>query len=98
MTTKNTVTQKQIDDLLDSAEKTEVILWGKELIVSYKLKCGFTVIGKGACVDPANFDLEVGRKVARQQAENKLWELEGYRLQWRLYEWHDLSQLAKELK
>jgi hypothetical protein len=28
-----------------------------------------------------NFDLEIGRKVAREDAENQLWKLEGYLLQ-----------------
>ncbi len=78
----NKVTQEMINALLDSAEVEEHVFWGKELIVSYKLvdRGGFTVTGRGACVDPANFDLEIGRQVARQDAENKLWQLEGYLL------------------
>lgn len=40
--------------------------------------------GFSACVDPANFDAEIGEKIARSKAEStardKLWELEGYRL------------------
>jgi hypothetical protein len=82
----NTVTQEQINAILDSAEKVEAIFWGKELVVSYKLvtRGGFTIIGRGACVDPANFDLEVGRKVAKEDAADKLWQLEGYLLQLKL--------------
>lgn len=77
----NRVTQEQIDALLDSAETQEHTFWGKELVVSYRLESGFTVMGRGACVDPANFDVAIGRKVAREDAANQLWELEGYRLQ-----------------
>lgn len=49
------------------------------------LPSGFQVgYGQGACVDPANFDFELGKKYAKdrclQAAENKLWELEGYML------------------
>lgn len=77
----NTVTQERINELLDSAETQEHIFWDKELLVSYKLNSGFTVTGRAACVDPANFDLEIGRKYAREDAENQLWKLEGYRLQ-----------------
>ena len=44
------------------------------------LKNGFTVTGESACVSPENFDAEVGRKIARQKAVDKIWQLEGYLL------------------
>lgn len=81
----NRVTQEEITALLDSAETQEQTFWEKELVVSYKLPCGFTIAGRGACVDPANFDLEIGRQVARIDAENQLWQLEGYRKQLELF-------------
>ena len=77
----NRVTQAQIDELIESSETQEHTFWGKELVVSYRLPSGFTVLGRGACVDPANFDLEIGRKIARESVEHQLWQLEGYRLQ-----------------
>ena len=86
MSTNNKVTSDQIKSILDNAETQEVVFWDKEVVVSYKLYNGFTIIGRGACVDPANFDIEIGRRVAREQAENKLWELEGYLLQNKLYQ------------
>jgi hypothetical protein len=79
MLTNSRVTQQEIDALLDSAETQEHVFWDKELLVSYRLPCGFTVTGRGACIDPAIFDLEIGRKVAREDAANQLWQLEGYR-------------------
>ena len=50
------------------------------------LKNGFTVTGESACASPENFDAEVGRKIARQNAVNKIWLLEGYLLKQRLFE------------
>lgn len=44
------------------------------------LKNGFTVTGESACVSPENFDAELGRKIARENAKNKIWTLEGYLL------------------
>lgn len=44
------------------------------------LENGFTVTGESACVSPENFDTEIGRKVARQNAINKVWPLLGYEL------------------
>jgi GH24 family phage-related lysozyme (muramidase) len=81
----NKVTQEQIAALLDNAEAQEFTFFNKDHNVCYRLQNGFTIIGRGACVDPANFDIEIGRKVAREDAENKLWQLEGYLLQNRLF-------------
>jgi hypothetical protein len=44
------------------------------------LKNGFAVTGESACVSEANFDAEIGRKIARQNAVQKIWALEGYAL------------------
>ncbi|WP_186040605.1 Gp49 family protein [Burkholderia gladioli] len=50
------------------------------------LRNGFTVTGESACASPENFDAEIGRKIARQNAVAKIWRLEGYLLKQRLYE------------
>ena len=50
------------------------------------LSNGFTVTGESACASPENFDAEIGRKIARENARNKIWQLEGYLLRQRLYE------------
>lgn len=44
------------------------------------LKNGFTVTGESACASPENFDAEIGRKIARQNAVGKMWPLMGYAL------------------
>lgn len=44
------------------------------------LKNGFTVTGESACASPENFDAEIGRKIARENAVQKIWPLEGYLL------------------
>lgn len=50
------------------------------------LKNGFTVTGESACASPENFDAEIGRKIARQNAEQKIWPLMGYALKQRLHD------------
>lgn len=49
-----------------------------------QLRNGFTVIGESACTSPENFDAEIGRKIARQNAEQKIWPLMGYALKQKL--------------
>lgn len=51
------------------------------------LKNGFTVLGQSACAAPENFDAEIGRKIARMDAVDKVWPLMGYELK---------TQLAQE--
>lgn len=48
------------------------------------LRNGFTVTGESACASPENFDAEVGRKIARANAVNKVWPLMGYELKSKL--------------
>ena len=50
------------------------------------LRNGFTVTGESACASPDNFDAEIGRKVARANAINKIWPLLGYELKTKLHQ------------
>lgn len=64
------------------------------------LRNGFSVTGESAAVSIENFDEELGRKIARSNARNKIWMLEGYALRERLFaqslsRLEDLAALAK---
>lgn len=48
------------------------------------LRNGYTVTGESACSSPENFDAEIGRKIARENAIAKIWPLMGYELKCRL--------------
>lgn len=48
------------------------------------LRNGFTVTGESACASPENFDAEIGRRIARQNAVAKVWPLMGYELRTQL--------------
>ena len=50
------------------------------------LRNGFTVTGESACASPENFDAEIGRKIARQNAVAKIWPLLGFSLKQKLHE------------
>ena len=50
------------------------------------LRNGFTVTGESACASPENFDAEIGRKIARQNAVAKVWPLMGYELRSKIAE------------
>lgn len=48
------------------------------------LRNGFTVTGISACASAANFNEEIGRGVARQNAVNQIWPLLGHELRTKL--------------
>jgi len=49
-----------------------------------ELKNGFTVTGESACASPENFNAEIGRRIARENAVAKIWPLMGYELRSKL--------------
>lgn len=75
------VTQAEIDLLLNSADVQVRTEFGKCTVVTVRLRNGFILTESSACVDPANYDVELGKKLCFQHIENRLWELEGYALQ-----------------
>lgn len=58
---------------------------GRTLICELTLKNGYTVRGESSCVSIENFDLDLGKKISREDAKNKVWQLEGYLLKEQLF-------------
>lgn len=75
-----------LDDILAKIVKTDYILSGTLTVCIMTLENGFMVTGESACVDIENFDEEIGKKLARGSAIEKVWMLEGYLLKQKLYE------------
>ena len=48
------------------------------------LRNGFTVTGESACASPENFNSEIGRRIARENAVSKVWPLLGFLLKEKL--------------
>ena len=78
------ITNEQIDALIVDETYT-TLPSGKVMVCELTLKNGFTVRGEAAVVSRENFNEEIGRKISRGNARQKIWELEGYRLQNDLY-------------
>lgn len=49
-------------------------------VCALTLKNGFSVIGESAAASPENFNADLGKKIARDNARNKIWAFEGYTL------------------
>ena len=53
---------------------------GRSTLCILTMQNDYTIKGLSACVDPAEFDLNMGRKFAFEDAIKQIWPLEGYLL------------------
>ncbi|EEM01929.1 MULTISPECIES: Gp49 family protein [Bacillus] len=77
----NTVTQQDIDNILEKTQWTVEEFHGKCTVVVAKLPNGFILTESSACVDSADYDMDIGMECCKERIVNKIWELEEYRLQ-----------------
>ena len=76
--------------ITDMAEKTKKVTYyivpdTTTTLCFMHLHCGFLIVGKSYCVDPAKFNIALGEKYAYEDAVNQMWQLEGYLLRNELY-------------
>jgi len=86
---KGLVAPRLTPDLIDDTIVDEAFHVFEETMLTVcclTLVNGFTVSGESACASPENFNIEIGQKIARENARNKIWALEGYLLKQRLFE------------
>ena len=65
-------------------ETYTVLPSGRTMICELTLRNGFTVRGESSCVSIENFNYELGQKISKDDARNKVWMLEAYLLKDRL--------------
>ena len=70
---------------IQSQQKIETV-FGKCTIVTIQLENGFILSEISACVEESNYDKAMGLEICEKKLKNKLWELEGYKLQSEIYE------------
>lgn len=79
------LTLAMIDDAI-LTEQFHVFPGTTMTVCALTLRNGFVVIGESVAASPENFDEEIGRKIARENARNRIWALESYALRNRLSE------------
>lgn len=76
---------QMIDDTIES-EQFYVFPGTTLTMCALTLRNGYIVTGESAAASPENFDRDIGRRIARDNARNKIWALEGYLLRQKLHE------------
>ena len=72
------LTQEHIDNLFNSATLFDMQVGPKSTLVSATFPNGFQITETSACIDPENYDHELGKEQCVNRIKSKLWELEGY--------------------
>lgn len=82
--TPNRVTLDYIKSRIKSVEyiRPETVSTLTIAVLTYEN--GFTFTGESACADPGNFDADLGKKFALEDATRKIWAFEGFALRERL--------------
>lgn len=84
--TKITVTPEQVKENMQDVIVRTLDDFGKPTTyVTVKMKNGFTLRESTTCVDPANYNENIGRDICLEKIEDKVWFLLGYQLQEDIY-------------
>lgn len=81
-----TITEEYIAEIMENSEFDVRTVFNKCTVMTCRLPNGFVISDYAACVDPKNYDEDMGVEICRERIKNKVWELEAYRLQQWLWE------------
>ena len=82
--TENRVTLEDMMAKIEDVEYSRSQLCPELTLAVVKVSNGFSFVGKSACVDPANYNKELGEKFAKEDAIRQMWAFEGYAMRERL--------------
>lgn len=84
---QNTVTEEDVKANMQDVYCTTLKPFDKPVtFVEVRMKNGFTVRESTTCVDPSNYDENIGKEICLKRIEDKIWLLLGYALQEKLYQ------------
>lgn len=92
------VTKKDIDKILANTFVKVEKYGDKTTVLMATLPNGFVIVESSSCVDPVNFDMSIGEQICMDKLVDKIWELEGYRLQSELYQEKQAYNIGSYLK
>ena len=76
------ITDSHIDGIMERTDFSDLVaVHGKTTIVIAKLPNGFVIVESSSCVDPKNYNHDLGVKLCKERIRDKIWMLEGYVLQ-----------------
>lgn len=76
-----TITKEQIDSIVRESTFTGIKVGQKTTVLLCAMPNGFEIVESSACVDQANYNQQIGEQICKERMINRIWQLEGYRLQ-----------------
>ena len=80
MKMKNKLTNEDIDAIQAQCLEEVWEPFPGITIVAWNLPNGFTISDQSGCIDPKNYDREIGVGICREHLRDQLWELYGFAL------------------
>lgn len=74
------ITPEMVEDFILPVEDTDWQRIANHLVLLTRCRNGFTIITESACVDPDNYDVEVGMRIAQEKAWAQVWAYLGFML------------------
>lgn len=75
----NTIVETNVHDFV---KDIECMKWGeKTTIANATLTNGFIITVSSSCVDPANYNQDIGESICKEQVYNQVWKMLGFLLQ-----------------
>lgn len=78
----NSLTQNDIDRMIEASEVNVQTIGQKTTLVRVVLPTGFELVEASSCVDPKNYDETLGAEICRDHIKTRLWKHLGFLLQW----------------
>ena len=79
MQKEDTISQSDVDNFIS---KVEAIKMGdKTTVVQATFKNGFSMVSGSSCVEPKNFDMEIGKQCCMEKIKDHVWGFLGFLLQ-----------------
>lgn len=82
----NKISPERMTEVLGESKVASWKLGNKTTLVVCTLPNGYEITETSSCVDPDNYNHDVGVRICMERIQDKVWELEGYLLQARLAE------------
>lgn len=76
---ENKITQNDVDSFIEKVETTK--MGNKTTVVQATFKNGFSMVSGSSCVDPQNFNMEIGKQCCMERIKDHVWEFLGFLLQ-----------------
>ncbi len=75
------ITEAHVNRLIEESETEEIKLGNKTTVVALTMPNGFVIVESSSCVDPDNYDHDLGVSICIKRIKDIIWKVEGYRLQ-----------------